>query len=172
MREFALGIIITLLISAIPASAETIYTWTDKDGIKRFSNEPPPEGIEAHRIEAVPTPDKVDDRAQKRRSSFDRMVEDAAAESRELEKQRKEAEAARAAELQRQAELERRRQIDAQRRQLEERINAVRKRALSPTYTKGMQEAQIEAIRKQINELSGQPEPATEPEQESRKNSY
>ena len=158
MRTLTLGFIFVWLVSAVPAQSETIYTWTDRDGTRRFSNQPPPEGVKMYQAETVSPANTADTPAEKRRAGYDRMVERAAAESRHLEQQRKTAEAAKAAEQQRQAEAHRQNHIEAQRKQLEKKIKAIRKRALSPTYTQGMQEAQIEELRQQIKQLSGQPE--------------
>ncbi len=173
MCRIAVCFIIVWLMAAAPSGAGTIYTWTDKDGNKRFSNEPPPEGVTEYQVQTMPSSaTSAETPGQNRRPEYDRMVEEAKAERRQLEQERKAAEAAKAAERKRQAELERQSRIDAQRKELEREIEAIRNRALSPTFSKGMQEAQIKAIQEQIDQLEASPEDQSPQKTESRKSTY
>ena len=156
MRGITLGMIVIWLALYTPAAAETIYTWTDKDGTKRFSNEHPPEGVTEYKTETVSSDDPRLRPSNQRRQSYDQMVERAKAESVELETRRKEAEAARQKELNRQAEAERQRSIDKQVKALEQQIAAVKNRGLSTTYSKGMRDAQIKKLQDQIDRLIGE----------------
>ena len=80
------------LLSAAGVAADTIYTWTDANGVQRYSDAPP-DGVEDYRRIDAPAlrPDspEADD---KRRSSYDRMVQQANQEARQLERERKEKE--------------------------------------------------------------------------------
>ncbi|MDA8141771.1 MAG: DUF4124 domain-containing protein, partial [Desulfobacteraceae bacterium] len=40
MRNWIIATLIALLLT-IPAFGDTIYIWTDKNGVKRFSDQPP-----------------------------------------------------------------------------------------------------------------------------------
>ncbi|MGD8846667.1 MAG: hypothetical protein PVI54_14195, partial [Desulfobacteraceae bacterium] len=92
----------------------------------------------------------------KRRSDYDQMVEQASREADAArEKRRKEA-AEKAAEKERLLEEQRKERIKAERKQLEEQIEAIKRRAVSPTYPNGMKQAQINALVEKINQLEKQ----------------
>ncbi len=149
MKKRIGGLFLLCMAIASLAAAETIYTWTDAEGTKRFSNSPPPEGVKTFQKQTVRPSDDATQSPGQRRSSFDRMVENATAESNQLEQRRQ---AAKAAAQQREAEMEQKQQDDARRKHLEEQIEAIRKRGLSPTYSKGMRDAQIKKIQQQIDQ--------------------
>lgn len=160
----AIGLMMTAAVSA-----DTIYGWTDEHGIQRFSNHPPPQHIDNFvKYESPPSPSDDAEETGKRRSSYDQMVQEATAESRQLERQREAAAASAAAEKKR---LEQERQnavIEAERSRLEQQIKAIENRALGPTYTKGMKQAQIDKILKQIEALENNPDAAkAQPAEES-----
>lgn len=156
-----------LLLAAI-VSADTIYTWTDEQGVKRFSNHAPPEGIENFQtLESQPLPSQTPNAADERRSSYDQMVKQASDEAQQLERQREAEAAARAEENKRLAEAQRNEKIEAQRSQLEQQIESINKRALGPTFTQGMKQAQIDKIKKQIQALESNPDSNNTQQQEA-----
>ena len=76
-----LSIAITLLLVAT-VSADTVYSWTDEQGVQRFSNDPPPEGIENfEKFDSQTPPSQYEKDAHERRSSYDRMVQKASVET-------------------------------------------------------------------------------------------
>jgi len=99
-RKTGWFIILLILWSGLPALAE-LYNWTDADGVRHFSNTPPPEGVEANvLLEEIPYDPESD---EKRRVQEDAMLQErASAETqrriedaeREAEEARREAEAA------------------------------------------------------------------------------
>lgn len=135
----------------VPAlQADTIYRWTDEQGVQRFSNHPPPEGIEKfEKIESQPEPSKAEGNVEKRRPGYDRMLQEASHQMQQQEKQRQ----AKAAEEKRKAEALRQEEIQNERRRLEQQIETIEKRALGPHFSKGMKKAQIDEIKKQIEAL-------------------
>lgn len=142
------------LLFAASGSADTIYGWTDEHGIKRFSHDPPPEGVENfQKFESQASQPQDRSPADERRPSYDRMIRQAEEESRQLQQQREAEAAARKAERERLAEAQRQNKIQAEQRRLEQQIESINKRALGPTYTQGMKKAQIDKIRKQIEAL-------------------
>lgn len=144
-------IIVALVWLPISPGAETIYTWKDKDGVLRFSNEPPPEHISEYQItESADTGPQNN----QRRSSYDEMVKRASKDADDAREKREKEAAAKAAEKKRIAEEKERARIAAERKRLEEQINAIKNRAVSPTYPNGMKQAQIEAIKKEIEKLN------------------
>jgi cell division septum initiation protein DivIVA len=160
-----LALAIGLLLAA-NVSSDTIYTWTDESGVQRFSSDSPPEGVDNYQqieSEAVP-PDRTKG-GDRRRPSYDRMVQQASQEARQLEQQRKAEAAARAAEEKRIAKERRQAKIQAERSRLLQQIEAIKNRAVSPTYPLGMKQAQIDKIRKQIDALEKNPDTVASPRQ-------
>lgn len=161
MLALALG-----LLLAANVSSDTIYTWTDASGVQRFSSDPPPEGVENYQqIESRTLPPAGTEAGDRRRPSYDRMVQQALQEARQLEQQRKAEAAARAAEEKRIAEERRQAKIQAERSRLLQQIEAIKNRAVSPTYPLGMKQAQIDKIRKQIDALEKNPNDTASPQQ-------
>jgi hypothetical protein len=153
-----LSITLSLLLVAT-VSADTIYGWTDEQGVQRFSNDPPPEGIENfEKFDSQTPPSQYEKDAHERRSSYDQMVQKASVEKQQLEHQREAEAAAQAAEKKRIAEAQRKEKIQSERNRLDQQIEAINKRALGPTYTQGMKQAQIDRIKKQIDALENNPD--------------
>lgn len=154
MKKTALLIIIAFFLIPSSISADMIYTWKDKDGITKFSNEQPPEDVTDYKT--IITPDaEADDSAQEaqRRSSFDQMVRKASKAANTSSNQRTKKAAQKAAEQQRVIEAQKEARRQAERKRLESQIEAIKKRAVSRTYPNGMKQAQIEALRKEIDAL-------------------
>lgn len=154
------------LLSAAIATSDTIYTWTDENGVQRFSNNPPENIVDYQRIESRDVRPDSPDAGDKRRSSFDRMVQQAVQDSQRLEQERKAKEAAREAEEKRLAEERRQAEIEAERNRLLKQIEAINSRAVSPTYPMGMKQAQIDKIQKQIDALDKKAGAGASPGQE------
>lgn len=148
-----LGVWLIVCISA-PAIAGTIYSWTGPDGRQHFSDKPPPDTISDYKVlETVPDASGPQPPSEKRRSSFDQMVEKAGHEAKQMEQQRRKAAEARAAEQKREAEARRKARIEPERQRIQKAIQALENRALSPTFSMGMKNAQIEALRKELKKL-------------------
>jgi hypothetical protein len=150
---------------AASVAADTIYTWTDADGIRRYSNDPPT-GVESY--QRIDTPAERPDRpdaGNERRPSYDQMIQQAIQENQQLEQERRDKEAARAAEEKRLAEELRQKKIEAERSRLLQQIEAIKNRAVSPTYPPGMKKAQIDKIQEQIDALEKSPDAVASPKQ-------
>jgi septal ring factor EnvC (AmiA/AmiB activator) len=146
--------IVALQWMPISTYADTIYSWKDANGITRFSNEPPPEGVTDFKVtssEATQASEPAS--GDTRRSSYDAMVDKASQEADQSREAREAKEAAEAAEKKRLAEQKRQARIQAERERLNKQIEAVKKRAVSPTQPYGMKQAQIEALTKEIEKL-------------------
>jgi type IV secretory pathway VirB10-like protein len=145
----AIGLLITANVSS-----DTIYSWTDDKGVERFSNEPPPPGVENFRtFESQAMPPHSPEASDERRSSYDQMVRQASQAADQMALQRKAQAADRAAKKKRLAEERRQAKIQAERGRLLKQIEAIKNRAVSPTYPMGMKQAQIDKIKKQIDAL-------------------
>ena len=88
------------------------------------------------------------------------MVQRSEQEARQLEQQRRQEARDKAEALRRQSEARRKEETAAARRRLEEQIEAIKKRAVSPTYSQGMKQSQIDRLRKQIEKLENKSEGA------------
>jgi hypothetical protein len=148
----------TGLLLAANSSSKTIYSWTDENGVQRFSDHSPPEGVANFKqFESPSIPPDSPEATDERRPSYDQMVRRASQNAQRMEQQRKAEAAARAAEEKRLAEKRRQAKIKAERNRLLQQIEAIRNRALSPTFPQGMKEAQIDKIQKQIDALENKP---------------
>ncbi len=153
--------ILILIIVAIQwpftaAHAGTIYSWEGKDGNLRFSGEPPPEGITEYQTIATEAVDEYGPKPEnRRRPSYDSMVQEALREADRSRAERQEREAALAAEKARIAEEKRQARIQAEQKRLEQQIQTIKARAVSPTFPNGMKQAQIEALREELENLGG-----------------
>jgi DNA topoisomerase VI subunit B len=148
-------IIIILAVFSLMAfnnvSAGAIYTWTDADGVKRYSNSQPPEDAEnVQTIEEVPYDGSG---ADQHRQEFDRMVKDASREADRHFKQQAQEKARQAEAKQRQQQAEKAQQIAAEKARLLKEIEAIQQRAFSPTFTKGMQDNLIREVQEKIDRL-------------------
>lgn len=153
------------LLVAATVSADVIYSWKDEQGVRRFSSEPPPEGIkDFQKYESPASSAQSASPADERRSSYDQMAEKAAKETRRLERQREVDAAAREAEQARRAEAQRKEKIKAVRDLLEQQIEAINKRALGPNFSQGMKKAQIDKLREQIKALEKNPDAVKPPQ--------
>jgi hypothetical protein len=141
--------------------AQRIYTWTDSNGTLHFSNEPPPEGARnVEIIESTSSPDttETEPSESENRRAYERMVEKAKAEARELEKARKAREAAAEAEKQRRAQEARDARVEAERAKLQKEIDDIQARGLSRTFSQGMKDNLIRKVQEQIDRLEQDPD--------------
>ena len=135
--------------------ADTIYTWTDADGVKRYSNSKPPEDVEnVQTIQEIQYDQRGDDQ---RRQEYDRMVEDANQRADRHFKEQAEQKA-------QNAKAERRQQLEAQAQQIEETRSQLQKaiddlegRALSRTFSNGQKEYLIKQVEEKIGQLESNP---------------
>lgn len=141
--------------------AQRIYKWTDSNGTLHFSNEQPPEGARnLEIIESTSSPDttETDPSESENRRAYERMVEKAKAEARELEKERKAGEAAAEAEKQRRAEETRNARVASERAKLQKEIDDIQARGLSQTFSQGMKNNLIRKVQERIDRLESDPD--------------
>jgi hypothetical protein len=137
-------------------SAGTIYTWTDADGVKRYSNSQPPEDEEnVKTIREIRYDQQGDD---KQRQEFDQMVEQAS-QSADRHFKEQDEKKAQAAEAERKQQLQARAERMAQERaELQKAIDLLERRGLSPTFSLGMKENLIRQVQDKINQLETNPD--------------
>ena len=145
------GLSAALMLFVPPAYADTIYIWTDENGVKHYSNSQPPEDVDqVNTIEGI----QYDDTSDKQyREAYDRMVNDAAREADRHFEENAQKEAQRI-EAERQKEQDAYNQrIAAERARLLKEIEELKSRGYGPTFTKGMQDNQIRRIQEQLDQL-------------------
>ena len=154
MKSIVCLILAVGLFCSAPAVSDTIYSWTDEHGVLRFSNDPPPENVKQFdRVDSQPSDAAPLDSGTQRRSSYDQMVQRSKQEARQIEQQRQQEARDKAEALRRREEARRKAETAAARRRLEEQIEAIKMRAVSPTYSQGMKQSQIDRLRKEIEQL-------------------
>ena len=150
-RTVIFTITIGLLFLGAPAVAGTIYTWTDADGVQRYSNTQPPE--DATNVRTIDEVDEDAVGADRRRDEFDRMVEEANEEAeRHFDQQARKK--ARQAEQRKQQQKEARdQQISEEKARLTKEIEMLQNRALSPNFTQGMRDNLIRQLQERIDRM-------------------
>lgn len=149
MRLIITALVICLVLPA-PLIADTIYIWTDKDGVKRFSNEQP-EGVEDY--ETVQSVESENDADNNARPGLKKMVSDVEAQNRAADERKANENARKQREKTAQESAEKEAANSAERARLQKKIDELNNRALGPTFTQGMRESQIKEIQKQIDAL-------------------
>jgi hypothetical protein len=91
-------LLLVVLLSANPASAN-VYHWTDAEGVRHYSNTPPPQGVESTILqEEIPYDPETDDKRRVREDALLQERESAETRQRIEEAERKADEAERKAE--------------------------------------------------------------------------
>ncbi len=153
MKKAIAGMVFLLMLTAY-AGAGTIYIWTDENGVKRFSDQLPPKGIENYET-AVGSLSKPD---EGQREGLKQMLESQEQQNREEAAKEEAARAARTVEQKQKAQAEQDAKTETERDRLQKQITDLRNRSLSPTFTQGMRENQIKKIQEQIDALEKSPE--------------
>lgn len=139
------------LLAGNTALAGTIYTWTDADGVKRYSNSQPPE--DADNVQTIDEVQYDERGADQRRKDFDRMAEEAGEDAdRHFEEQARKKQ--QTAEVQRQRQqAEKARQVAEEQAKLQKQIEAVQARGLGPNFSAGQRDNLVRQLQKQIDQL-------------------
>lgn len=158
-RCVIVAVSLMLLCSLAAVQAGSIYTWTDENGNKRFSDTPPPEGTEnVTVVESSESPGSGSADTDSNRKAYDQMVKEAVGEGEQLSKEREAQDQAKAVEKKQQAEDELQSRIDAERQKLQGEIAAIQARGLSPTFSQGMKDNLIKEVQERISRLQQDPE--------------
>ena len=150
-RSVGIGLAALICLLTPLAYGGTIYTWTDENGVKRYSNAQPPEDAEQVRtIEEVRTDPAENDRL---RQEYERMVEEASREADRYLKEQAEKKALEEEATRNQQAAEQSQRVEAERNRLLKEMEAIQNRGLGPTFTLGMKENLIRQIQEQIEQL-------------------
>lgn len=152
------ALVIALWVCSGFAAENVYYNWTDKDGIKRYSDQPPSQNIKQYKTIQTTPGSSEHETAVDSRPEYNSMVEKAKEETRQLEQERIKKEALKAAEEKRNAESDMKARIETERQRLNEKIDAINKRPLSRTYDQSFKQARIDEIKKELDKLSNSPD--------------
>lgn len=142
-------VLMAVLLLASHTPAGTIYIWTDADGVKHFSDTPPPQGVEDYdTAQGV-----IGDSGSDQREGFQQMMKEVEQENIQADQEKGTRKAAQAAAEKEQEAAEQQKRIQAERDRLQKKIDELNNRALSPTFSEGMRQAQIDAILKEMENI-------------------
>jgi hypothetical protein len=158
MKRSAVFVFVIILWGCPCLAGENIYTWTDKNGVKRFSDRQPEDVKHYDTIRISPDHPEFGAPAGDIRPEYDQMIESIRQEKQQTDKARIQAEADRAAEEKRNADAREKERIEAERRQLQEKIDDLKKRPTGRTYSQSLKNARIEEIEKQLDRLKTSPD--------------
>ena len=158
MKRAAVSVFVIMLWVCPCLADENIYTWTDNDGVKRFSDRQPENVKHYDTIKISPEQSEEGGAAGGSRTEYDHMIESIRQEKQQTEQERIQGEADRTAEEKRNAETRKNERIEAERRQLQEKIDDLKKRPTSRAYSQSLKNARIEEIEKQLEKLKNSPD--------------
>ena len=150
---------LTVLLMTGMTQAETVYYWTDENGVRHFSNTGAPADVDnvgsvAGKVSPPPEPEEQAEATegpieQESEGQADEVLSDAPGTKSSTPTVREQAEQAQRERIARQAEEERRR--------LQDEISQVEQRSLSRTFTEGMRDARLEPLKEQLALLDSDP---------------
>ncbi|MBU2620908.1 MAG: DUF4124 domain-containing protein [Proteobacteria bacterium] len=158
MKRAAVSVFVIMLWVCPCLADENIYTWTDNDGVKRFSDRQPEDVKHYDTIKISPEQSEYKETAGGSRTEYDHMIESIRQEKQQTEQERIQGEADRTAEEKRNVETRKNERIEAERRQLQEKIDDLKKRPTSRAYSQSLKNARIEEIEKQLDKLKNSPD--------------
>ena len=159
MQKAAISVLVIVLWVCPGLAAENIYNWTDENGIRRFSDQPPPRNVKQYKTIQVPPDQSYEqEKAADKLQGYDSTVERDKGETRQGEQESIQGETSRAAEEKQKAESGMKARVEAERQRLNEKIDAINKRPLSRTYDNSFKNARIDEIQKQLDNLNNSPD--------------
>lgn len=158
MKITAIFVSFVMLLVCPCLADESIYTWTDKNGIKRFSDRLPVEVKHYDTIRIPADGAEYGEQAEGSRQEYDRMIKDIRQETQQIKQEHIQGEADRAAEKKRDADASQKERVEAERKQLQEKVDTLKKRPTGRTYSQSLKNAQIKEIEKQLDKLKNSPD--------------
>lgn len=155
MRILLSALLIAICFAAQGICGDKIYTWTDENGIKQYSDQPPEniddyDTFEPRTSQGEPSGNQPGNEV---RSTYKKMIQEVERENLQADQQK--AEEARQKKLREKerADAARKEKIQAERDLLQKQIDALNARALSPTFTQGMRDNLIKKLKEQMDAL-------------------
>jgi len=158
MKKAVIYLSVIILWSCPCLADENIYTWTDKNGVKRFSDRQPDDVKHYDTIRIAPDQSEFGTVAGDSRPEYDQMIENIRQEKQLTEQERIQAGADRVAEEKRSSYAHKKERIEAEQKRLQEKIDGLKKRLTGRAYSQSLKNAQIGEIEKQIDKLNNSPD--------------
>jgi Skp family chaperone for outer membrane proteins len=157
MRRFCIvSLMVLFFLFGSTLAYATIYTWTDANGVKRYSNSQPPE--DAKNVHTLDETHANPGNEERNREAYDRMVQDASQSADRQFEQQAEKKAQEAAARQKQQQEKLAQRVARERDRLQKKIDAIDGRGLGPTFTAGMKANLIKQVQDRINRLESNPQ--------------
>ncbi len=157
MKKAAISVFVVMLWLCPCLAGENIYTWTDKNGVKRFSDQPPPDA-EYETITIPPDRPESGSVSGGTRPDYEHMIESIRQEKLQTEQERKQAEADRAEKEKLDAETRKKERIETERKSLLKKIDDVKRRPTGRAFSQNVKNARIGEIEKQLERLKNSPD--------------
>ena len=158
MKRSAIYVFVVIFWVCPCLADENIYTWTDKNGVKRFSDRQPEDVKHYDTIKISPGQSEFGAPDGDSRSEYDQMIENIRQEKQLTDQERIQAGADRVSEEKRNADTRKKERIDDERRQLQEKIDDLKKRPIGRAYSQSLKNARIEEIERQLDKLKNSPD--------------
>lgn len=158
MKKAVIYVFIVMLWVCPCLADENIYTWIDNNGVKRFSDRQPDDVKHYDIIRISPDKSEFGAPAGGSRPEYDQMIENIRQDKQLTEQERTQAGADRAAEEKRDEDARKKDRIEAEQKQLQEKIDDLKKRPTGRAYSQSLKNARIEEIEKQIDKLKNSPD--------------
>ena len=158
MKRSAVFVFVIMLWGCPCLADENIYTWIDNNGVKRFSDRQPDDVKHYDTIRISPGQSEYGTPAGGSRPEYDQMIESIRQEKQQTEQERIQVGADRAAEEKRDEDARKKDRVEAERRQLQEKIDDLKKRPAGRAYSQSLKNARIEEIEKQLDKLKNSPD--------------
>lgn len=158
MKRAAIYVFVVIFWVCPCLADENIYTWTDKNGVKRFSDRQPDDVKNYDTRRISPDQSEFGAPAGDSRPEYDQMIENIRQEKQLTEQERIQAGADRVSEEKRKADVRKKERIETERKQLQEKMDDLKKRPTGRTYSQSLKNARIEEIEKQLDKLKNSPD--------------
>lgn len=156
MKKTAAAVIVTALWVGTCLAGGNIYNWTDKNGVRRFSDQPPPRDVK-HYGTIETRPSEQEEPAESK-PGYGGSADNVKSEAEQRGQESVNTENSGAAEEKRETESDMKARIEAERQRLNEKIDAINRRPLSRTYNHSFKQARIDEIQKELDRLKNSPE--------------
>jgi chromosome segregation ATPase len=152
-----LSILVLLLITDL--NADKIYSWTDENGVRQYSNTAP--GNDAKNVEIIKEiPHTQDDEKKSGQdvNELDRVMDELEAENRAAEIEREEKDKKIEAEKNKAAQDKLNQKIQIEKERLQNEIRRIEQLALGGTFSLAMKKSKIKEYQEKIDLLERSPE--------------
>ena len=150
---------ILLLLFITDLNADKIYSWTDENGVRQYSNTAP--GNDAKDVEIIKEiPHTQDDEKKSGQDAneLDRVLDELEAENRAAEIEREEKDKKIEAEKKKAAQDKLNKKIQTEKERLQSEIRRIEQRGFGRAFTPGMKKLKIKEYQKKLDLLERSPE--------------